>query len=279
MISIFRPSTSPPKSSAAIFAAVSLPDPVMSAYRPDISRMPPSFSGGLLCAIAAVAASTTADAKTPDSTRFIAAPSRTCRIRWRPRFPLPRSCRKRSVAASAVTPAATHRALNSKHFPQNGMIVASTPPRWNLHRHSTQKPLSRNVVELQPDAVGIFEQQRIISRRPLILARRANDRHAVRTQEAVQLVNVGALAGAKTQMVQADAVLLERSAGVLGRRRPDRDRGAAADAIIDGVGIDDRLQPKKRQQLAVEFAGTFEIRCGQENMRDAVDFHRLPLCQ
>ena len=135
------------------------------------------------------------------------------------------------------------------------------------------------MIELQPDAVGIFEQQRIISWRPLILAWRANDRHTERTQEAVQLVNVGALAGAKTQMVQADAVLLERSASVLGRRRPDRDRGAAADAIVDGVGIDDRLQPQKRQQLAVEFAGTFEIRCGQENMRDAVDFNRLPLCQ
>jgi len=127
---------------------------------------------------------------------------------------------------------------------------------------SAQKPLSRNMVELQPDAVGIFEQQRIISRRPLILARRANDRHTERTQEAVQLVNVGALAGTKTQMMQADAILLERRAGVLGRRRSDRDCGATADAIIDGVGVDDRLQPKKRQQLAVEFAG-----CVRNSMR------------
>jgi hypothetical protein len=31
-----------------------------------------------------------------------------------------------------------------------------------------------------------------------------------------------------------------------------------------------------RQQLAIEFAGAFEIRRGQKNMRDAVDFHRLP---
>ena len=60
----------------------------------------------------------------------------------------------------------------------------------------------------------------------------------------MQLGNVGALAGAKTQMVQADTILLERSTGVLGRRRPDRDCGATADAIIDGVGIDDRLLPK-----------------------------------
>jgi hypothetical protein len=73
------------------------------------------------------------------------------------------------------------------------------------------------VVELQPYPVGILEQQRIISGRPSILARRANDLHAERAQEAVQIIDVGALAGAETQMVQADALLLERGAGVLGR--------------------------------------------------------------
>src|ERR1700744_1002284 len=71
MISILRPSTSPPKSSAAILAAVSEPGPVMSAYSPDISSRPPSLSGGLSCAIAVVAASTSIDASTPWNTRFI----------------------------------------------------------------------------------------------------------------------------------------------------------------------------------------------------------------
>ena len=68
------------------------------------------------------------------------------------------------------------------------------------------------MVEFQPYAVGILEQQRIIARRPLILARRANDLGAERTQKAVQLIDVGALAGAETQMVQTDALLLERGA-------------------------------------------------------------------
>src|SRR5712675_172560 len=119
-------------------------------------------------------------------------------------------------------------------------------------RRSRQQSLSRNVVELEPYPVGIFEQQRIVSRRPLILARRANDLHTKRTQKAVQLINVGALAGAKTQMMQADAILLERGTGVLGRRRVDPDRRAPADALITCLGIDDGLQPEKRQQLAVE---------------------------
>jgi hypothetical protein len=98
-------------------------------------------------------------------------------------------------------------------------------------------------------------------------------------QEAVQFVDIGALAGAKTQMVPADALLLERGSDVLRRRRADPDRGASADAVIGRFGIDDRRQAQKRQQLAVEFARALEIRRGQENMRDAVDFHRLPLCQ
>src|SRR6202158_3208403 len=104
-------------------------------------------------------------------------------------------------------------------------------PKCFLHPRRSQKSLSRNMIELQPYSVGILEQQRVISRRPLILARRANDLHTQRTQEIVQLVDVGALAGAKTQMVQADAILLERRARMLGRRRVDPDGRAPADAV------------------------------------------------
>src|ERR1700730_8622435 len=135
------------------------------------------------------------------------------------------------------------------------------------------------MVELQPDTVGILEQQRIISRRPLILARRANDGHAERAQKTVQFIDVGALAGAKTQMVQADACLLERRSGMLWRRLADPERGASADAVIEFVAVDHRLQADKGQQFAVEFAGAFEIRRGENNVRDAVDFHRFALRQ
>ena len=69
----------------------------------------------------------------------------------------------------------------------------------------------------------------------------------------------------------------EGRTGIFGRRRRDAERGASADAVIGGLGIDHRLQPEKRQQLAVKIPRNFEIRGGQKNMRDAVDFHRLPL--
>ena len=65
------------------------------------------------------------------------------------------------------------------------------------------------MIDLEPDPVGILEQDRVIAGRPLILARRADDFGADRGEEIVQLVDIGALAGAETEMMQADAVLVE----------------------------------------------------------------------
>ena len=70
------------------------------------------------------------------------------------------------------------------------------------------------MIQLEPDAIRILEQHRVISRRPLVLARRADDLGVDRRQKAVQLVDVGALAGAEAEMVQADALLLERCTGM-----------------------------------------------------------------
>src|SRR3954454_9226526 len=109
MISILRPSTSPPKSSAAILAAVSLPDPVISAYSPDISRMAPSFKGGLDWAIALAAAITIAEASNPDANLVIATSHNHAASLLRRVFLCRQSCRN--------PPAAASRRL----FPQNGM--------------------------------------------------------------------------------------------------------------------------------------------------------------
>ena len=80
------------------------------------------------------------------------------------------------------------------------------------------------MVELEPDAIGVFEQQRVVARRPLILARGADDIGADTAEETVQFIDIGALAGAEAEMMQADAVLFEGGADMLGRRRANRDR-------------------------------------------------------
>src|SRR5439155_16845988 len=100
------------------------------------------------------------------------------------------------------------------------------------------------MVQLKPDPIGILEQQRVISRRPLVLARRADDFCADRIEESMQLVDIGALTGAEAEMMQADALLLERCAGVLGRRRADPDCRPSSHTVIRRLGIDYRLQPE-----------------------------------
>ncbi|WP_275187626.1 hypothetical protein [Bradyrhizobium sp. CSA112] len=72
------------------------------------------------------------------------------------------------------------------------------------------------MIELEPDAIGILEQDRVMSRRPLVLARCADDLGAERLEKAVQLIDVGALAGAEAEVMQADALLLERRTFMLG---------------------------------------------------------------
>jgi hypothetical protein len=79
------------------------------------------------------------------------------------------------------------------------MGFAALYPSYTL-RELRQQPLPRHVIELEPDAIGILEQDRIVSRRPLILARDADDLCAERLEEAVQFVDVGAFPRAETQV-------------------------------------------------------------------------------
>ena len=58
--------------------------------------------------------------------------------------------------------------------------------------------------------------------------------------------------------MQADAVLLEAGAGMLGRWSADRNSSAAADAVIDPRIVHHRLQPEEWQQLSVKCAGALD---------------------
>src|SRR5437868_1431506 len=126
--------------------------------------MPPSFSGGLLCAIAPVAATASAKAKTPERTRFMKPPFRHAALFCGLYFELGRSCRMRLSAASRA-PEPCHALAFSSIFPQSGMIAPAKPRAREGASALRQKTFAGNVVELQPDAVEILEQQRIIPRR------------------------------------------------------------------------------------------------------------------
>src|SRR5215475_7079270 len=273
-----------------------------------MSRIPPSFSGGLLCADAASADIASAQAKAPATMRFMNAsldiflPS-CWRLRVgaimphaqggsKPRSGAGPSCARSPIPLSGMDCAAGFGASSfetrltpllkmrsSRRTSRQTLMVRSRNAASRTMRPpaSTQEPLARHVVDLQANTIGILEQHRIVAGRPLVLARRADDPGADRGKESVQLVDTGALACAETEVMQPDTVLVEGGTGIFRRWRADRHRGAAADAVIHLVGIDHRFQTEERQQLAIELAGALEIRRGQKDVRDAVDLHRLPL--
>ncbi len=116
---------------------------------------------------------------------------------------------------------------------------------------------------------SILGQQRAISRRPLILSRRANDLHGERADEAVQFIDVGAPAHAKAKVVQTDAILLEGAtlhAWVPARRsRPPCVRRRSNKSCR----CRSQVSCRKRQKLAVELAGGFQTRCDQKKYAQA----------
>src|SRR6188472_623963 len=121
-----------------------------------MSRIPPSLSGGFACANAAVADIASAAAKMPVTTRFMKASLHAA-------LPaasilLARSCRMAPTAARRA-PGAAHLRFSAK---RNGNM-------------SPQQPLPRHMIDFKPDPVGVLEQDGIIARRPLVLARGADD--------------------------------------------------------------------------------------------------------
>jgi len=140
-----------------------------------------------------------------------------------------------------------------------------------------EQTLAGNVIDLQPHSVGVFEENRIVTGRPFIVLRRVDDGGSDRDQEGVGLLDLLALADPEADVVQADAALVEPLRRAAGRPSADTEPGPAADAVVGPAGVHHRLQPQERQKLAVESAGPREIAGGDEDVRDAVDFHGLNL--
>src|ERR1700751_4063944 len=126
-----------------------------------MSRMPPSFSGGLLCASADVAALASTQANAPATIRFMETSlDRFVPPCWRLRV-------GRDHAAWLQGQQATR--------PRTSPCAVRLFPLSGMDSSLRQQPLARHVVDLEANAVGILEQHRVIAGRPLILARRTDD--------------------------------------------------------------------------------------------------------
>ena len=146
-----------------------------------------------------------------------------------------------------------------------------------VHRRvGRQQALAGDVVDLEPDAVGILEHEEVVAGRPVALDWPAIDVAAELAHLGRRLVDILAGARAHAEVVQAYPVLLEASAFVLGRAALDADRGTAADVIEEVVAVVDLLQPEERQQPAIEGVCLLPLTDGQDHVCHAVDFDHFP---
>ena len=142
------------------------------------------------------------------------------------RFRLPRSCRMALTAASARSARAASCALRAISAKRNGACMSQSV-------RSRQQPLARHMVELQPDAVGILEQQRVIARRPLILARRADDLVPSEVRKACSSSTSARSRARKQRWCSPTRFCSKAAPACSGDGARIADRGAAADAVID----------------------------------------------
>src|SRR5262249_34754595 len=168
---------------------------------------------------------------------------------------LSRGCRALSSSSAPAASAGAHIARRSAVAAPAGpaptMIASrrSTTPsvakrgRPRQRSRAREQTLSGHVVHLQPDAVRILEEHRVISRRPRAVLGRMHDGRPELADELVGRIDVRALARPEAEMVQPDTTLHEALSLVrlLGRR--DAYRGAAADAVEEHLRVEHGLQP------------------------------------
>src|SRR2546423_209690 len=136
-----------------------------------------------------------------------------------------------------------------------------------------EQPLAGDGIDLEPDAVGIEERERVVAGRPRSLLGGADHSRAEILQEAVEGVDLLAAARAKAAMVQAGAQRVVRLVRVARVGPRDRDRGAAAQVVDEVVLAMDDLQAEPGHQLVIEGDALPKATHAQLNVGDSVDLH------
>jgi hypothetical protein len=123
--------------------------------------------------------------------------------------------------------------IQSSTINQHGVFSESS---MNTRGFFAQQALSWHVVQFEPDAIGIFEQHRVIARRPTALLGAVDDatpkgRQQFGGEKVVQLFDLLGLASAKAKMVQPAAALPEGRQAIFSSGTRDTQCRATADIV------------------------------------------------
>src|SRR5262249_30087612 len=137
----------------------------------------------------------------------------------------------------------------------------------------SEVPLAGHVVDLDADAVGVLEEDRIVAGCELrALFRPVNDvcRELV-DREAMDRIDIRAAARAQAEVMQPCSILIETDAALLVRRAAHQDARAAADAVDDVVAPDQGLHRQEVAELLPERHALIRVVDVELDVGDAVD--------
>jgi hypothetical protein len=115
------------------------------------------------------------------------------------------------------------------------------------------------MVHFQPDPIGIFEDDVVVTRCPVSFNRSSVDECVHLAEFFGNRLHVLARAGPKAKMMHANPIGIEALPDMLVRAALEAKRRAGPDMVDEVVPVIDLLQPKKRQQLTVEGARLLEL--------------------
>ena len=144
--------------------------------------------------------------------------------------------------------------------------------QWELDRR-IKVTLAWNIVGLEAKTIGIFKEDGVVTRRPIVFLWGVDDARASLQQKLVDLIHVLTRPRAKTQVVQTGPIGVELGACMLGTRSPNADTRPTSNAIEEGVRLDQALHLEERQQLLIEREAASVISHRKVHMRDSVQLH------
>jgi len=107
--------------------------------------------------------------------------------------------------------------------------------------------LTGDKIDFEPSPDGVFEQHRVIPRRPRAFFRRVHDRGLLVLEEGVDFIDVLSTPSPETRMVQPHTVLHESVCGVLLVAASDSYGSTATDVIDTILAAESTFQTQKGQ--------------------------------
>jgi hypothetical protein len=117
-----------------------------------------------------------------------------------------------------------------------------------LFEHS----LSRDVIDLEPDAIRILEQYRVVSGHPSGLLGRMNDAGSEPDHKRMDRVDILAVSRPKTYVMQSAPALIEPVPGRVIGGRPETHRGAPSDEVEVDFRIHNLRETQMQQECTVK---------------------------